>query len=256
MVQLILVLGATSQQTPLPFTFAEGGRDWLGLCVTGQEQSPIDIPESPDNLPLPALVTIDNTVFSEVYVSSEISPFSQINATGFLLFPISGSVSAMLNGTWLEGSLTQTHVHTPGMHLFDGVRYPAEIHIVASVNETDYHELEIALRVRYGSDRSPFFDALINQEPVDIEGLLAGYLDDYYFYNGSMDVPVRDCEEGSAWIVTTAFIEATWDQITYFTEKYVDDLSFSNGRGAVRAVQPLNDRVIYHVEPQAETAGL
>ena len=220
------------------------------MCATGQSQTPINLPESPTNPLQPEFVPIDNVQFSEIYVSSTPSPFSLFNSSGFLLYPAAGTGSVLVNGDWFEGNLTQTHIHVPGAHVFDGVRYPAEIHIflTPTSNETSYNHLEIALRVKLGS-RNPFFDALINQEPFDIDQLLNGVLDDYYFYTGSSDVPTPDCVEPVAWVLPSTVIEAAYDQIDYYYERYVRDFDFAQGHGAMRDLQQLNGRTIYRATP-------
>lgn len=246
----VLAVCVLSQLTPQPFSWAQGGHDWLGMCATGLSQTPIDLPESPTNPLQPEFASIDNVQFSEIYVSSDSSPFSLFNSSGFFVYPATGTGSVLVNGDWFEGNVTQTHIHAPGAHVFDGVRYPAEIHIylTPTSNETNYHHLEIALRVRQGNP-NPFFDALINQESFNIDQLLNGILDDYYFYSGSSDVPTPDCVEPVAWVVLSTAVEASLDQIDYYSERYVDDYDFAQGHGAMRDLQPLNGRTIYRVTP-------
>lgn len=249
----LLTVSVLSQLTPQPFSWTQGGRDWLGMCATGLSQTPIDLPESATNPFQPEFVPIDNVQFSEIYVSSTPSPFSLFNSTGFLIYLVSGTGTVLVNGDYFEGNLVQTHIHVPGVHVFDGVRYPAEIHLffVPTGNDTSYDHLEMGLRVRLG-DSNPFFDALINEEPLDFEQLLSGILDDYYFYTGSGDVPTPDCVEPVAWVLPTAVIEASYDQIEYYNQRYVEDLSFSQGRGAYRELQPLNGRTIYRATPMVQ----
>lgn len=241
-----------SQSMPAPFSFATGGREWGGLCATGDSQSPIDIPTVPTNPLQPVEVPSDSNDFSALTFSADQQPENQFSSGGFLLYPAAGTISATVNGVYFEGALAQFHFHMPGVHLFDGMRYPVEMHLVfnPTLNDTGITSLEVAIRFVEGPSND-FVDSVTNQQSLDLMAVMqgTGVIDDYYFYSGSNDVPVPDCLENVYWVVPSYILTMSPAQVQYYSSRYVDDLSFANGHGAYREVQPLNGRTIYRVTP-------
>jgi carbonic anhydrase len=111
--------------------------------------------------------------------------------------------------------------------------------------------LEILFKV---GKPNPFLQSLIEEDgEVSIASIIpsSGVVDDYYYYSGSVDLPWPDCWEPVTWYIPNYVVEASAAQIDYWTERYVQDLSFSNGKGSARDVQPLNNRTVYHFIPSS-----
>jgi len=234
-----------------PFYFSEGGRNWTGECATGTRQSPIDLVNTIDR---PVTLVTDSSLAFILTTSSH--AFQVYEHYGLLLYQGQASLEGLYNGTEFEGSLFQFHVHAPADHLVDGVRYPLELHVAfpPSNNSTDLQAVIVGFFFQEGQ-ANPVLQAMIDLRSVDLSLLLppGGVIDDYIAYIGSRGAPLPDCVEPQLYIFPNYILEASPEQVAYWTDRYVTDLSFSNGRGDVRDIQPLNGRTISHIVPEANS---
>lgn len=234
-----------------PFSFSQGGRDWTGECATGTRQSPIDLLNTPDH---PVTYLADSSLAFTLTTSA--SAFQVYDDFGLLLYQGEATIQGQYNGTEFEGNLFQFHMHAPADHQVDGMRYPLELHIAfaPSNNNTELQAVLVGFFFREGQPNS-LLQALIDLRTVDLNLLLpsGGVIDDYIAYIGSRGAPVPDCVEPQLYIFPNYIIEASTEQVAYWTDRYVNDLSFSGGRGDTRDIQPLNGRTVSHILPSGDT---
>lgn len=231
--------------------FEKMGRDWDGLCASGLAQSPIDITEYPANPDQYQVVTASNSTFRPlVFSNSPSSLYLQDNGLFDFVWIYQGTVTQTVNEINVEEVLALIIFHAPAEHTIRGVRYPLGVLLEYSGVMPDgsiTFGYQVYVVFREGR-RNVALDQFINQEPMDVSFFLPpnGVLDDYYYYIGSFDIPVPGCIENIPWVISNYVMEAAPEQIQHFQDLYVNDLSFSNGVGDIRAIQPLNDRVLYH----------
>ena len=148
----------------------------------------------------------------------------------------------------------------PSEHTYNGLRYPLELHVVYGLTQPDGNVVpgvNFILPFREGRAH-PFIEDLLEDDhtTIDLTPLFPsnGVVDDYYYYAGSVDVPWPDCWSPLVWYMPSYILEASPEQIQYFNDLYINDLSFSNGQGTIRALQPLENRPIYHfITPTASS---
>lgn len=252
-----MVIGVVALGSAQTFSFRSGGLDWTGMCASGQSQTPIDLPMSPSNPSQSSVQTIvlgTSSDFTAVEYSSTPQPYSSFESAGFQLYNALGSVSAVLGGTQFQGELAQFHFHAPGMHTFDGLRYPVELHLVFTPsNDTDpgVVGLEIAVRFIEGG-RSALVDAVISQGTIDLSPIVSE-LEDYYYYSGSFEAPTPDCLERDLWVVPSVVLELSQSQVMFLRGRDMPGLRDLVGHEAYREPQALNGRTIFHVVPSASS---
>lgn len=237
-------LDAISQSFP-PYSFAQGGLDWGGLCASGRSQSPIDLLTA-------QTVPISDPFFSAI--SFDV-PLQEMPMREFQIYPMytpNGTLWAVLNEVPFQMSLEDLHYHIPAQHLIDGKRYAAEIHasfFVAADNELGVDEITLVLLFQEGQ-ASPFIDSLLTGEEADFYTLLSSPIEDYFYYIGSREVPAPDCYEGSFYAIPNRVIEIAPQQIEALRNgPDVAPLAWAAGHGLYREVQPLNGRTVYHRVP-------
>ncbi len=244
-----------------PFTFFEEGRDWQDLCTTNPLQSPIDISDSYSNL---QIVTASNSTFREFQANTPPIPRSEgvfmQNAQGVRIYWLmSTTIEQEVLGQTIEQSMLEVHYMVPAEHTLNGLRYPLELHVVYALIQPEGSVVagfNFILLFQEGKT-DPFLDDLLNDNhtTIDLTPLfpIGGVVDDYYYYTGSVNMPWSDCWGPFSWVMPNYILEASPRQIQYFNDLYINDLSFSNGRGIIRALQPLNNRPIYHYIPPRDS---
>jgi carbonic anhydrase len=149
----------------------------------------------------------------------------------------------------------------PAEHTFNGLRYPLELHMTYVMNHPSgniYSGISFFLLYQEGRE-DPFLEDLINENhtTIDVSPVFPsnGIVDDYYYYTGTVNLPWPDCWPLS-WVMPNYILEASPTQIQYFNELYIKNLTFSDGRGIIRALQPLNDILVYHYITPSEPSFL
>ena len=251
-----------TEPTLLPFDFTEEGRDWPGqLCANYRFQTPIDISDVYSNL---QIVTAENSTLREFQFDTPPMPQSDLfvqNAEGILIYWLASTTfrQEVLGQTQTQFML-EAHYMVPAEHTLNGLRYPLELHIAYGLSHPDDRivpAFNFILLFQEGRTE-PFLDDLLNPNhtTIDISPLFppGGVVDDYYYYTGSVNLPWPDCWGPFSWVLPNYILEASPEQIQYFNDIYINDLSFSNGNGIIRSLQPLNDRPVYHyITPRDST---
>ena len=234
--------------------YHNSGSDWGGTCATSRSQSPIDIVDAPHDPSHFQVVTAGNSTFNPILFKNYPAPL-RIQPTGMvdMYWLYAGTLTQVTSSITLNQVLSFIMFQTPAEHPVNGHRYPLSVQLGyagAMANGAITFGYQVVVNIQEGA-ANPALDQFINQQPFDASWLLPpnGVLDDYYFYLGSFNAPIPDCVEGFAWVISNYVVEASRDQIAYFEDLYINDRSFSGGAGNVRAVQPLNDRTLYHVIP-------
>ncbi|OMJ66139.1 hypothetical protein SteCoe_37123 [Stentor coeruleus] len=228
------------------FTYNEGGDDWTGTCATGKKQSPIDL----DDDIITEVTDADNIVKTKINLASfkgqfneyddEIKSFVYNSNDGFGTVTINDIIFYMAN----------IHFHVPSEHTINGDSYDAELHLFGMSGD-GLKMLEFTVFFEKGSE-SDFvknaIDSVDSSKTLNLTTILPnGYLEDYYYYIGSLSGPIfGDCTEGTSWIVVKSPQEMSSSQLDFFNNRWKNDENFAGGRGNNRNVQPLNDRKVYY----------
>lgn len=225
----------------------------FALCVTGKEQSPIDLPKtsasSPSQLSLnysPAVMVIENDGPTDLFFG-DTKTIVNTGHTIQLNYHNKNEYEAITfaNETY---RLVQLHFHTPSEHQLHGDSFPLEIHFV---HQSDHGKvLVIAVFVERG-EKNETLQRIINHLPNDMNqehviaaekispAALLPQVKDYYSYVGSLTVP--PCTQGVQWLIMREPIKALPGQIMQMRRAV--------GYGSARPVQPLNERIVsYSVE--------
>uniref|UniRef100_A0A914Z2Z0 Carbonic anhydrase n=1 Tax=Panagrolaimus superbus TaxID=310955 RepID=A0A914Z2Z0_9BILA len=209
------------------YSQSDGPKTWGGKCISGKQQSPINIQQN----------------------NANIANYAKLN---FINFDTIGSVKIMNNGLtimasgmqeWNENQpyisggglkynyqLVQFHIHWSQMnengseHTIDGKHFPAEIHLLhikegQSMNESLHQKDGIAVvsllvNIRYNSSVLTAFDEvfktlLLNSYkggPTVVQqyrpsSILPTNYDSFFYYEGSLTTP--GCEESVIWLILT-----------------------------------------------------
>ncbi|WP_179278035.1 carbonic anhydrase [Rhodococcus sp. 14-2470-1a] len=219
-----------SDQPHWSYEDPDGPADWAGLsptfgeCSTGQNQSPIDLPD----------VVPDGG--DDVGVATE-AVRGPVTDTGHTT-----QVSPQVGGTRIdyEGNsyqLQQLHVHSPSEHTIDGKSFDAEIHFVHANAAGKLLVLGIFADKGLPADGlQPFVDAIAaDAETVvdlDLDAVLPDSLD-HYAYEGSLTTP--PCTENVQWIVLSTPISMSDRQLDVLAEDHLENS---------RPTMPLGNRIV------------
>ncbi|MCF8244250.1 MAG: carbonic anhydrase family protein [Saprospiraceae bacterium] len=219
---------------------------WNDVCCgtgcSGNHQSPINIVNAVLNTSLPDLVLdqLEATTTKIIHKGHTIE-FEQEPGT-FLTYGVTE------NGLDNQYTLGQFHFHAKSEHQVGGNHAPLEAHLVCrNVWKNEY----IVLGVMFEEGASnPFLAQFVDHLPTDItqppyvnDDLLYNAFDllpankSYFTYSGSLTTP--PCSETVTWIMMENKVQATAAEIEAFTKLLNHNY---------RPVQPLNGRVIGHVQ--------
>jgi carbonic anhydrase len=242
-----------------PPNYSQSGRDWTGLCQTGREQSPIGLRSFPD--PSFEVVSERNSSYTPLrFTNAPIVPtVTDLNFFNLYWVYDADYVSTQVVMMDAEQVLASFTLHAPSEHTIDGIRYPLSVELMYSNVAAGGNELGGGPNMEIlfiEGNRSTFLDQLVNEDPLDLSGLFpaGGVVLDYFFYMGSWNFPAS-CAEGISWVVPNYQVEASPDQIQYFTDLYVNNFNFTDGRGNVRGIQPINDRIVTHFVSAGESTS-
>lgn len=219
---------------------------WNDVCCgtgcSGSHQSPINIVGAVPNTNLPELVLGQFVATpTKIVHKGHTIEFEQEPGT-YLTY---GTTE---NGLSNDYTLGQFHFHAQSEHQVDGNHAPLEAHLVfRSVWRNEY----IVLGVMFEEgDSNPFLAQFVDHLPTDVTqppyenedltysafGLLPADIS-YFTYSGSLTTP--PCSEVVTWMVMEHKVQAAAAEIEAFTELLHHNF---------RPVQPLNGRVIGHVQ--------
>lgn len=231
-----------------------GPATWGGLspefsaCGEGQRQSPIDISGAVPQ-ELPATSTVFRPASLRIVHHEHMSDAINNGHTVQVNYP--GGDELTLGDTTYE--LLQYHFHSPSEHTVDGMHYPMEMHLVHRADDGSLAVIGVLIEE---GEHNNAFDSIWSNLPqqkgieshfehltVDVGELLPSS-DTTYRYDGSLTTP--PCSEGVAWLVMTAPIQMSPDQIAAMSA-----LIAANNR----PVQPLNGRTIATDHAETATEG-
>lgn len=198
------------------------------LCVTGKQQSPIDI-RATQRRALPALA-----------FAYQPAPLKIANDghTARVRLPTGGTLTVGKQVYRLQ----QLHFHTPGGDQIQGENFPMAIHLLHKSAAGQL--LAVVVLVRTGADNaalasllphvpaSPGGDQLHPTVKVDPSQFLPSSTG-YYRYPGSLTS--APCTEGVDWIVLKTPIEVSAAQLARYRQTFADN---------ARPVQPVHQRTV------------
>jgi carbonic anhydrase len=239
----------------LEYDYLKGSSDWdaLGVCGTGTEQSPINIPRKPVQVANPEQfeVTAQLLDIPTEELSAEFTDVTyMINRADGKSF---GSITAYKVGESTPTVYTdcvQFHVHAPSEHTIDGDFFDFELHVVClypdvtAPGERNYAVLGFLFNE---GRENEFIASLIDETRTVDWSLLEGYptFSDYYHYDGGLTTP--GCDEVVTWLLTSKVLEMSSDQLSFFTSQWAGNPTFGKKQGNNRLIQPLNGRTVYIV---------
>eukprot|EP01016_Furgasonia_blochmanni_P016213 TRINITY_DN1925_c0_g1_i8.p1 TRINITY_DN1925_c0_g1~~TRINITY_DN1925_c0_g1_i8.p1 ORF type:complete len:316 (-),score=67.89 TRINITY_DN1925_c0_g1_i8:107-1054(-) len=225
------------------------GRDWPGVCVTGTNQSPINIVSikgTCDNTMVFTL-TFNNTPFptdfqySKMHINFVAPGFANLYATN-------------INGQLYGYTAEQAIFHQPAEHEVEGTQYDAEMQIFFKLNTNfvagtyDMAVVSVFLQ-KDDSATNDFMEDLLGDRNAGKRLLDFTKLDKlltrpivYYSYQGSMSEP--PCSERVNWYVIESPMKVTSAQLNIFVNFYKDPIKFGGDGGNSRDIQDLNDRTV------------
>jgi carbonic anhydrase len=259
-------------------------RTWGGLCVTGHEQSPIDVVTADavaTNVIPSGSSTVDaiSTNFGAVleYVKNtghglqlfETSPATHdLNAGGEAHVMAAGQPKghSMINGA--KYNFYQVHWHTPSENTVDGQSFPLEAHFVHQLDDTDlvggYHRLAVIGLLYELGECNTFLDNFWDTAPtkkgtaeytgsaLDFNAKLSAELaEGYYHWFGSLTTP--PCTEGVSWNLlkrTQTVCQRQVDKLKTMLAATQHGIDFNN-----RVTMPLNHRVVTSSEARRSRPG-
>lgn len=237
------------------FNYFQGGADWTthDCGTTTQQQSPINIQENPtDNSTFLTVSEADN--FGPVTVQNDYigENFILRDAFGTLqFFVMAGSGYYEIPPVYSTNRiLLMFNVLAPAENLFNGYRYPLEIHLYYALS-TPMRTLEVmsimAIWFEESEVGNPVLDQIIQRGDFDLRPLFpeSGVLDDYFYYTGSESRPFPLCYINEGIYIPNYVLGATREQIDYFNNMYMNNSTFAGGRGNIRDIQPIRFPV-YH----------
>jgi len=250
---------------------------WGGICVTGTEQSPIDVVTSsavPTSLP-----NIDTHITAALdYVKNSGHGFQLFETSpdthGFNAKSAAGEVDAtgtpkgysMIGGE--KYNFYQVHWHTPSENTIDGKSFALEAHFVHQLADPalvgTYHRLAVIGLLYELGECNKFLDMFWSVIPTikdsaDYTGafpdlnqkLTAELAAGYYHWYGSLTTP--PCTEGVSWNllkVRETVCERQVEKLQLALGNTQNDIKFNN-----RAPQPLNHRVVTSTGVKATVAA-
>jgi len=221
--------------------------NWLGICATGQKQSPVNIVRYQDEdlklIPnVQEVIELDDD-FAYIYLNvgeSESKAFVQdsvisiVGSYGDITFQPS-------EGEYETYTVTGLTIHTPSEHRIDNENYHLEVQIFLKNAQNQV----LALAILHDDDGVDH-DFLTNVEDcyengddldLDLEFPNTRKIGRYFKYSGSLTS--QPCTENVTWIVWKTIQGASSSQIQYFKK-----LTGNNSR----PVQELNSREIVYYQ--------
>jgi carbonic anhydrase len=250
-----------AQQSAAPFSYENGGSDWVGLCKTGVAQSPINIETAKTKCVRHGEADAKQHRIDFHYVPaanlSMVHNGNTLKVKGDLGFVTIGGCNPC-DGQ--EYTVKQFHFHTPSEHTIDATpekagRYEMELHIVhqkkGSTGLNDLVFVTILFYIQPDGGFPNYFLENINwnwapktpnasnkiQSAVDMMRLKESLHGEFYTYKGSLSTP--PCTESVQYYVMKNPLGVTKEQAEIIKSIFV-----KNGKGNNRPVQATNNREV------------
>jgi carbonic anhydrase len=247
--QTAYILGDLGMEAKVPALYTKQGKDWSGVCKTGNSQSPIDIKLQVGN----------------PHGDFEMTPvWEETNAT--MIMNVGTTMQIEANFGYIrvgrdKFTATQIAFYSPSQHTIDGRRSALEMEILHEIPESLHSGLKGRFAVvsvlfhTHPTEESAFLNSVnFKRLPANLGGQskldqlvnlnqLKGVDEGYYSYAGSLSRP--PCTEGVLRFVMRTVQEASHDQIRRFQSIF---------NGNIRSLQPLNARgvIVHKVNPSVE----
>lgn len=259
---------ANPRKTPAEWNYAQGGKDWTGLCATGQMQSPIAIDEHLVNLTTHANDYAGNAYQVRFYYRA-VANLAITHQHAYAISVVSnvpGALGALVSGCCNDEryNVLGFHFHVKSEHTFpmrnkeDKGHYPLELHIVhqksGSTGDNDLMIVAVPFQIKRTPGNNKFLDSLnwqslprnigdqsILTNAVDLNDLEYSLQGDYFAYNGSLSEP--SCAENVQYRVMSNPQSLSQSQLDTINALIANNpKEFPGGRGNHRSVQPRNGR--------------
>ncbi|CAG9321236.1 unnamed protein product [Blepharisma stoltei] len=238
------------------WNYQQNGEDWEGTCATGSEQSPINIDQGDTS-------KLGDTYSMLVYYYGIVGSRTVVNDGNTISLPGDYGYITITDQKGNDRKFLTDHIefHMPSEHWFDGYPSQMEVQVFHTIDDSDYtagfpSKAVVSIMIRPGDDN--YFMAAISLSKLPASGsnytLAATSLvnlldicdpyDNYYFYHGSLNKP--DCNETYLWYVFETEQMVSFAQMNYFSLLWVEDTSFSEGKGNIRETQRLHGRTVYY----------
>lgn len=281
--------GAMKEEKPVvdikPYGYGQFGHlapsEWLGVCATGQSQSPINI-NSEEAEP----IDIEEPFVFHGYDDEIVMQLAYHDYMAVLTLP--EGFSASIEGGGLKaGKYELNHVGmhwhqgllTGSEHKLDGQGYPVELHFVhrcagESMKSAESKPGCVVVLAVFGEIRVPFFadeltesvdtldnvfftpDVTVHKRATSVSLMLSELLpadvDSFYRYEGSSTAP--SCYEGVVWTVfedTLPISQLMLDGLRLMRNVALQHTFILDN---ARPVQPLNDRPVLYYAVNATSA--
>ncbi len=229
-----------------PTSFVPAGPEyWPGVCQTGQEQSPIDVPAFD-------LTFVEGPPVRDMIINSGYATFAVTQSHGVPLYSCfeadGGTACGSIDVGGIEYRLAQFHFHAPSENRIDGITYALELHLVHCTGncvpgEDNFAVVGILFDLDFLGDDNPvlselwaFADDEEGYMNVDIWSI-AQIDSSTYNWKGSLTTP--SCIEGLSWTLLKEATPVSLQQYEQFANKVAPV-------GNARPVQPLFGRTIYN----------
>jgi carbonic anhydrase len=100
-----------------------------------------------------------------------------------------------------------------------------------------------AVLFKISSHHNSVIQDLIDEEEFDLQ-VLVGDRPELYAYIGSLTYP--PCTENVLWVVNAGTQKLSFEQVKFFSYNWENSHNFAKGHGNNRAVQLLNNRVVFN----------
>lgn len=231
-----------------------GLESWGGLCATGPEQSPIDIPLRPGAMRFARGAT---GPLSFSYAAG--APSFRNTGTGIMQVNMpSGGNNLKVGERGM--SLLQFHFHAPSEHTFGGVHSAMEAHLVHKDSDGSLAVVGVMIEGAASAPKNPCLETALQYSPkergrtslplqppvlVDPTGLLPpsdidGGGHAYFHYKGTLTTP--PCSAGVDWFLLAAPVEVPYEQVMESLRFAGDQATFSL---TSRPTQKLGGRRIF-----------
>ena len=244
-----LLLCSALADCPTSYTYAQAGTDWPGLCSTGTNQSPV-------NLPAKAQASAYSS-----YIFPNYFPWSNCPATTCVC--CSYSLQLTTTGTFIMKEDGQSLVykpsflafHSPSEHQFSGTSHDVEVQIFHNLfsGQTSHTVAAVSLFFDAAGDTDlPFFSQFVDSQAGSLANVATllnmttvisqmTTFQDYFYYEGSMTTP--PCTESVNWVLLPEAMTISEAQLAVFTKLW-SGAGFK--RGNSRGLQKLNGRNVFY----------
>ncbi len=225
-----LIQAAVSDNT-WNYSAQKGPEHWgehFSVCGKGQQQSPINIPETTPVAKQSITLHYQPALFNHLADSKDFSMKA--------VDPSANSVQFNGQTYYLQGF----HFHTPSEHTLHNQRFPMEIHLVHQNKQGQLLVVGVLLTENAGKANATTREWSVLDANQYASGNTVRFNPDevipkeneYYLYSGSLTTP--PCSENVQWVVYKQPLSLTAEQVSYLKKNMIPFNS--------RPVQPLHER--------------